>query len=144
MGFADLFVGVPRYIERHLDAVAPLLVKKAADTLRILGDTACIALGAMVDNCSERQSLQALVSCTAKSQNNDVRNKCGRHLARLLSRMPASRLSQQLLVSTIIPAIGRQLGEGSEEPRTAAKHMLLHVRIVCGSRVNAAHALCVS
>ena len=127
LGFTDLFNGVPRWIERHVDAVVPELVKKSADKLRILADAAFQALGAMTDQCNDRACLGALLACTAKGQNNDVRNKAGKHLARLLCRMPGATISSSPLLSSIVTATARQLSEGSEEPRTAAKHILHHV-----------------
>ena len=140
LGFTDLFGGVGHSVERYLDSMVPLLVKKAADKLRILADAADAALLAMVENCGERQCLQALLCCTAKGMNNDVRNKCGRHLARLLCKLPGHRITSQPQINDIIRAVARQLSEGSEEPRMAAKFILAHVR--CGRGVCACAVPC--
>jgi hypothetical protein len=122
MALGDLSVGLGRGLDSELEAVMPVLVRRAVDTNIFMAVSAGKALASVIDNCGEARVLSALLSCAA-SKTGSVRVATAvwldRAAAHAGSKLWGSRDLERLVLAAVAYAQA-----GSPEVRHAGTRTL--------------------
>ncbi|GFR42338.1 hypothetical protein Agub_g3246 [Astrephomene gubernaculifera] len=134
----------PRVLERELDEIVPVLLKKAGEVSNAGRDNFLAAeadrvLAEMYRCCSESRSTTALLSC-AGHKNPYVRGKVAFHLDNHLEACAGGGGGRQTLagntacIERLFKAAAAFLEEGSLDTRTHGKRIIWHVKGLMPSR----------
>jgi hypothetical protein len=122
--FREMFCSLGRHMEADLDLIAPVLIKKSAESNGFIAEEANRALAAMATSVSEGRAIGALAGC-ASHRNPQARAKAALHLSRALEAMGWSRVLGMRELDRVVQVFGALNSEGLSETRTATKHGLL-------------------
>ncbi|KAG2502218.1 hypothetical protein HYH03_000704 [Edaphochlamys debaryana] len=142
--FAECFQLLARGMDRELDEIVPVLIKKAGEVSNAGRDNFLAAeadrvLGEMCRCCGEARTITSLLACAAH-KNPYVRGKVAFHLDNHLEACAgggAGRLAlgtNSACLERLFKAAAAFLDEGGLETRTYGKRIIWHVKALVGSR----------
>ena len=123
MCFKEMFTLLQGRMEADLDLIAPVLIKKSAESNGFICDEANKALHAMIVHVSESRCTAALVACSTH-RNQTYRAKAALHLSRALEQQGYAKVLQSRELEKVVPVFASLLSEGLSETRAAAKQMV--------------------
>ncbi|XP_076841159.1 TOG array regulator of axonemal microtubules protein 1-like isoform X2 [Brachyhypopomus gauderio] len=120
---AHLFANLRRAMDPEAEAAARVLLHKAGDSSLFIREDVDLALDAMVQSCSPRRVIHALLAGGLRHKNSAVRKTTALHLQRLALLLGASRLltGKKDLTESFLTAISRLALDAAQEVRFYAR-----------------------
>lgn len=125
MTVTDLLKGLGRGMDSEIELIAPMLMKKAADTNTFLCEEATKALTAMIQNCGGTRVLTALLGCSSHKVSS-IRVKAAPWLDAAVQHL-GPRVAQSRELSRVFKAAVHFTQEGREEARHAGKRLVVRL-----------------
>ncbi|XP_076855132.1 uncharacterized protein LOC143510037 isoform X2 [Brachyhypopomus gauderio] len=120
---AHMFAHLRRAMDPEAEAAARVLLHKAGDSSLFIREDVDLALGAMVQSCSPRRVINALLAGGLRHKNSAVRKTTALHLQKLALLLGASRLltGKKDLTESFLTAISQLALDAAQEVRFYAR-----------------------
>uniref|UniRef100_A0A7S3QX62 TOG domain-containing protein n=1 Tax=Dunaliella tertiolecta TaxID=3047 RepID=A0A7S3QX62_DUNTE len=138
----EMFVALGRQLDRELDDIVPMLLKKAGEISNagrenFLAAEADRALAEMCRRVSEHRAMAALCAC-ANHKSMHVRAKVSSHLDGMMEQPNVRTMlaSNQQCLDRLFKVAAGFLNEGGLETRTYGKRILFNIKMCLGSKAD--------